>query len=86
MILSSDIKGKLDIIVELLYQQNKKEAYTMLVQILPDLEAYINTLEQERQSHCLEDLGAALQAMEQQDDTLMADVLQYELMEHMGLE
>lgn len=86
MELKDMIKEEITAIVELLYQQNIKEAYPRLIQILPKLEQFFGTFGEEKRGEWTEVLRSALEAMEQQDVTLLADILQYEILERMDEE
>lgn len=86
MELKKMLENEIKTIVELLYQQNIKDAYPRLIQMLPKMEQFIAELEGEQQGDWLEVLKVALEAMEQQDATLLADVLQYEILERMNEE
>ena len=57
-------------ITDLLYQENIPVAYRMLYLILPGMEEAIRLLE-------------ALEAMENEDNILLADILQYEILERL---
>ena len=56
-------------------------AYTGLVAVLPQLEEIIMDLDKETQQELTGKLQSALTAMESGDNTLLADILQYELIE-----
>ena len=67
-------------IAELLYQENRNEAYGLLIKCLPVLSSRIEQLPDEnKRAEILEVLKTALDAMEADDATLLADILQYEL-------
>lgn len=77
-----EIKKEIQEVAELFYQQRNTEGYQRLNQLLQDLSSYIVTItEEEKQTEFLEALKEALDAMEQKDTTLLADILQYELIE-----
>ncbi|MDD5948270.1 MAG: hypothetical protein PUC39_00825 [Lachnospiraceae bacterium] len=77
-----EIKQEIQDVAELFYQQKNTEGYQRLNQLLQDLSAYVGTItEEEQQMEFLEALKEALDAMEQKDTTLLADILQYELIE-----
>lgn len=86
MELKETLKSEVTTIIDLLYQQNIKEAYPRLLQMLPKMEQFIAGFEKEQQEGWLEVLKVALEAMEQQDITLLADVLQYEILERINEE
>lgn len=68
-------------VTDLLYQENIMPAYTGLVAVLPQLEEIIMDLDKETQQELTGKLQSALTAMESGDNTLLADILQYELIE-----
>lgn len=86
MELKEKIKEEVTSVVDLLYQQNIKEAYPRLVQTLPLLEQFFASFEEEKRGEWTVVLHSALEAMEQQDVTLLADILQYEILERMDEE
>ncbi len=86
MELKETIKDEITAIVDLLYQQNIKEAYPRLIQVLPKLEQFFAGFGEEKGGEWTEVLRSALEAMEQQDVTLLADILQYEILERMDEE
>lgn len=86
MELKETIKEEIMAIVDLLYQQNIKEAYPRLIQVLPKLEQFFAGFGEEKRGEWTEVLRSALEAMEQQDVTLLADILQYEILERMDEE
>lgn len=78
------MKSKITEVTELLYQQKITEAYGLLPTILAEFSNYVVTVEDSaQQQKILETLNEALGAMEQQDTTLLADILQYELVDCM---
>ena len=69
-------------IAELLYQENIQPAYAMLANVLPRIEVLISGIEDDSvRDELVEKFGAALGAMEEEDNTLLADILQYEIIE-----
>lgn len=79
-----DLLDVLKRIVELLYQENEQEAYRLLIPCLPVMSEYIAKVEnKEEQTLIMNVLAQVLDAMEEKDYTLMADILQYDLMEKM---
>ncbi len=69
-------------VTELFYQQKIKEAYARLQPLLTDISIYVTGIpSEEKQVDILESLKEAMSAMEQQDTTLLADILQYDLLE-----
>lgn len=86
MELKEIMKEEITATIDLLYQQNIKEAYPRLIQAIPRLEQFISGFDEERQGEWLKLLQSALEAMEQQDVTLLADILQYEILERIDEE
>lgn len=83
----NDIQYVIDILMnvsDLLYQDNREYAYKMLALILGSLEKVIAEIEQQgiRSELCI-CLKDALQAMQEEDDVLLADILQYEIVERL---
>lgn len=77
------IKDKIDELADLLYQERKDKAYSMIEDLVNDLTQYISQVEnQEIQQSILIALQQAFQAMEEDDTTLLADILLYELLEN----
>lgn len=71
-------------ITDLLYQENIPVAYRMLYLILPEMEEAIRQIQQEEiQSELKDKLLEALEAMENEDNILLADILQYEILERL---
>lgn len=70
-------------VTERLYQENFASAYSELAVLLPQLEGVIAQFEEEKQKDMAEKLGTALEAMESGDNTLLADILQYEVLEQL---
>lgn len=81
------LKNVLDIlsqVTDLLYQENLKPAYMTLAAVLPQLEEVITGIKDEdAQGELTEKLRDALGAMETGDNTLLADMLQYDIMEQL---
>jgi len=75
------IKHNLQNITDLLYQQNMQESFSQLAWLLPQMEQWIADSEGELQKDLTDILQSALEAMEQMDLTLLADILQYDLLE-----
>lgn len=69
---------------EMLYQQNMLGAFPKLGNVLPQLEKYITELDEDTRDEWLGILQSALNAMEKQDCTLLADILEYEVLGRMG--
>ena len=69
-------------ITELLYQERVKQAYEFLVKCLPHMGLMIEDLEDETlKREVLDSLTEAVGAMEENDYTLLADILQYDVIE-----
>lgn len=67
---------------ELLYQQKITEGYEKLNQVIQELTTYVTQItDVEQQNELLVTLKETLSAMEEKDTTLLADLLQYELIE-----
>lgn len=82
-ILLEQVKAHLSKVIDLLYQENITPAYSGLAVALPQLEAVIAQLSPEEQQELTEKLQSALAAMEDGDNTLLADILQYEILEQL---
>lgn len=76
---------KLASVTDLLYQENITPAYAQLAATLPELEEVIMPFNQETQQELMEKLQSALGAMEDGDNTLLADVIQYEILEQLKM-
>lgn len=77
-----DLLDVLKKITELLYQEDYNTAYGLLVKCLPILGVYIEEIEdKELQREVLDALTEAITAMEENDYTLLADILQYDVIE-----
>ena len=71
---------------DLLYQENIEYAYKMLAIILKELEEVISMVKEETvRIEMKEKLMGALQAMEERDYILLADIIQYEVVEHLKM-
>lgn len=71
-------------ITDYLYQENIKVAYRLLYLVLPSLDQFISQIEQDEKKDILkEKLLQALEAMEKEDYILLADILQYEVVEQL---
>lgn len=80
-----EIRDELIDISELLYQENIQPAYRKLTGVLPKMGAVIESVEDEdTRETIVEKLKLALEAMEAEDTILLADVIQYELVETIG--
>lgn len=77
------LKDTLSVIIDLLYQENTTPAYAQLAAVLPVLEREIAKLDADRQQQLAGKLQDALAAMESGDNTLLADILQYEIAEQL---
>ena len=73
-------------IADLFYQQKSKEGYGRLQELIADLSQYVAQIEEEaKRQELLEALTEALTAMQEQDTTLLADILQYSFYKHTTL-
>ena len=69
---------------DLLYQENLQQAYMLIAAVLPKFEEVIMGIEEEAvQNELTAKLREALEAMEAKDNTLLADIIQYELKEQL---
>lgn len=76
-----DLYEVLNRIAELLYQEKRNDAYGLLIKCLPVLSLQVGHIQDENmQIEIMEVLKTALEAMEADDATLLADILQYELL------
>lgn len=83
-ILLKNVINILSQVVDLLYQENLQSAYISFAAVLPKLEELLAEIsDQEIQNVLVEKLQAILETMESQDSILLADMLQYELMEQL---
>ncbi len=77
-----DLLEVLNKITELLYQEKSNEAYGLLIKCLPIMAEYIGAIEDaEVQCEVMNSLTEAVTAMEENDYTLLADILQYDVIE-----
>ncbi len=83
-----EVNKKIDEIVELFYQQKNEEAYGKLNIALADFIYIIEMIQKQGDEKAQENAGdlndalkQALEAMEQKDNILLADILKYEVME-----
>ena len=71
-------------ITDYLYQENIQVAYRLLYLVLPSLDQFISQIEQDEKKDILKaKLLQALEAMEKEDYILLADILQYEVVEQL---
>lgn len=69
-------------IAELLYQERKDEAYGILIKCIPIMATCFNEIEDVAlQQEMIVSLNDAVGAMENNDYTLLADILQYDIIE-----
>lgn len=80
-ILIGNVIEILERIAELLYQENLKEAYVTLGATLPQLDEIALGMDADNRVSMRDNLYKALEAMENQDSILLADIIQYELIE-----
>lgn len=87
-----DVIIKIEEITDLLYKQEKRLAYSKLNNAIADLSSLIDQLFQLSSQNELinfdihsmvSKLGEALQAMQDEDNVLLADILQYEIKEQL---
>ena len=77
-----DLIEVLNKIIELLYQEEVNTAYGFLVRCLPILSGFIGDMEdKELQKEIMASLEEAVTAMENNDYTLLADIMQYDLID-----
>lgn len=83
-----EVNKKIDELVELFYQQKNEEAYGKLNIALADFIYIIEMIQKQGDEKAQENAGdlndalkQALEAMEQKDNILLADILKYEVME-----
>lgn len=82
--LLKSVNGNLSQVVDLLYQENIRLAYRVLAVTLPSLEQLLVSIaDADLQKELIEKLQAALGAMEEEDTTLLADIITYELLEQL---
>jgi type III secretory pathway component EscS len=72
-------------VIDLLYQENIPVAYSGLIGVLPSLEQAIAQLDEKSKQEMTEKLQTALAAMEEGDNTLLADILQYEVVDQLKM-
>lgn len=77
-----DLLDVLKKVAELLYQEEHNKAYGILIKCLPMMGVCIEDIEdKELQREVLDSLTEAITAMENNDYTLLADILQYDVIE-----
>ena len=83
------MKDLLDVlrkITELLYQEKTNEAYGFLVRCLPHMGLMIEDIEDENlKREIMDSLTEAIGAMEAKDHTLLADILQYDVIDKLDV-
>jgi hypothetical protein len=78
------VTGVLTQVTDLLYQENIPQAYRMLAAGLGELESVISQMEDDGLRGEMRDkLMEALHAMEEGDNILLADIVQYEINERL---
>lgn len=75
--------SELNLCAEYLYQEKNQEGYGKLVAILPQLESVLVNLEGTEQLEFMKTLQEILGVMENGDNTLLADMIQYEMIEQL---
>ena len=79
------VADNIDLIVELLYQERKEEGYALLPGLLRNISMMVSSIEsKENQEEFLKVLKLALDAMEAEDITMVADVLYHEVKPRLG--
>lgn len=79
-----DLIEVLEKVSELLYQENFAVAYDILAKCLPFMSTCLEEMkDQQMQRELLDALTEAIKAMEENDYTLLADILQYEIVERL---
>lgn len=77
-----DLLDVLKKVTELLYQEDYNKAYGLLIKCLPVMGVCIEEIEDKGlQREVLDSLTEAIEAMENNDYTLLADILQYDVIE-----
>ena len=77
-----DLLDVLKKVTELLYQEDYNKAYGLLIKCLPIMGVCIEEIEDKGlQREVLDSLTEAIEAMENNDYTLLADILQYDVLE-----
>lgn len=77
-----DLLDVLKKVTELLYQEDYNKAYGLLIKCLPIMGVCIEEIEDKGvQREVLDSLTEAIEAMENNDYTLLADILQYDVIE-----
>lgn len=77
-----DLLDVLKKVTELLYQEDYNKAYGLLIKCLPIMGVCIEDIEDKGlQREVLDSLTEAIEAMENNDYTLLADILQYDVIE-----
>lgn len=81
-VLINKVIENLELSVENLYQENKKEAMSKIAEQIPSIAAIVSEVEdKEMQTKLLGILSEMLPAMEENDTTLLADLINYELID-----
>lgn len=86
----TEIMQQIDSVTELFYQQKEQEGYSALNELLPNLVAGVDAIYQYKQQHdeipfdeqeLQTALVDAMNALEEKDTVLLADVLKYDIYE-----
>ncbi|MCM1178983.1 MAG: hypothetical protein NC347_01910 [Clostridium sp.] len=81
----ADLLEVLNAITEFLYQEKKNDAYGLLARCLPILSSFLEEMTDiGLQTEIKDALQEAMEAMEADDVTLLADILQYEVIERLA--
>lgn len=79
-----DLLEVLEKLAELLYQERKDEAYGILIKCLPIMSnLFVEIEDAALQQELIAALNEAANAMENNDCTLLADILQYEIIDRL---
>lgn len=78
----NELRDKLQTVADALYQERVDVGFRNLCLIIPELEITITEIQDlELQNTAVDKLKMALEAMESEDTLLLADIIQYELLE-----
>jgi len=88
--LGNQVREKIDRMTELLYQENVTEGYSILSSVIAQMDQLINHIAAYQaktgqtiidEQKLLGSVGEALQAMEEKDIVLLADIFNYDIKE-----
>lgn len=89
----SNTVEKINNVLELFYQQKDKEAFDKFETVILEISKAVDELEQYKNKHCDFDvdeikicniLTEAMNALQEKDNILMADILQYDFVEYLS--